>query len=333
MSKLFTLKDWLKLPEAAQYLSIQFGEDVSVADVLRLGLDGHLRLSVDFVNHTHAKGGPVIGIEEVTFMKPPLFAKKMIDSLPIPEAKKKHALEVAIPDALPLDSVRYVKLGKEIVSLRGVWNLPMPPLGGERLDLEHEYQQLTGGPAVTLTNFNGTFVEGKDGQMWQLQESWDNNEFHSGSKAEREAIELKIAASELPDEDAKTRLEQHKKDRKKYMDEKFTKPGYNDYYPAGGLPQDSVFVVRTEALKEFELSLTNGNADTERSTAQKGIAPQSGVYRLLKAMVDLNYGKEMLEDLQQARSKRLSEIKADLEAKGYSFDDTTLRKHLKNLPD
>ena len=38
------------MPEAARYLSTMFGEEVSEADVLRLALDGHLRLSVLFAN-------------------------------------------------------------------------------------------------------------------------------------------------------------------------------------------------------------------------------------------------------------------------------------------
>lgn len=56
-SKLFKLKEWLTVPEAAKYLSLIFGEDVSEAEVLRLCLDGHLKLSVNFVNHAEAKRG------------------------------------------------------------------------------------------------------------------------------------------------------------------------------------------------------------------------------------------------------------------------------------
>ncbi len=50
MSKLFKLKEWLTLPDAAKHLAIAFGEEVGEADVLRLALDGHLKLSVNFVN-------------------------------------------------------------------------------------------------------------------------------------------------------------------------------------------------------------------------------------------------------------------------------------------
>ena len=56
-SKLFNLKKWLTIEESAKYLSIMFDEDVSEADVLRLGLDKHLKLSVNFVNYAYALVG------------------------------------------------------------------------------------------------------------------------------------------------------------------------------------------------------------------------------------------------------------------------------------
>jgi hypothetical protein len=62
LKKLLKLKEWLTIPDAARHLSILFGKDVSAADVLRLGLDGHLTLSVDFVNHAQAQCGSIIPV-------------------------------------------------------------------------------------------------------------------------------------------------------------------------------------------------------------------------------------------------------------------------------
>ncbi len=64
MRKLLKLKEWLTVSDAARHLSILFGEEVSEADVLRLALDGHLTLSVDFVNHASARCGPIVPIED-----------------------------------------------------------------------------------------------------------------------------------------------------------------------------------------------------------------------------------------------------------------------------
>ena len=54
-------REWLAIPEAAQWLTLEFGEPFGSADVLRASLDGHLKLSVDFVNGTRALKGKVIG--------------------------------------------------------------------------------------------------------------------------------------------------------------------------------------------------------------------------------------------------------------------------------
>ena len=64
---LYKLKRWLTLTDAAAHLSIAFGENVTEADVLRLGLDRHLTLSVDFVNGGHGRLGKVIPRAQATF--------------------------------------------------------------------------------------------------------------------------------------------------------------------------------------------------------------------------------------------------------------------------
>ncbi|MDO9141855.1 MAG: hypothetical protein Q7U38_16165, partial [Methylobacter sp.] len=63
-SKLLKFKEWLTVSEAAKHLSAICDEEVSEADVLRLALDGHLKLSVNFVNHTSAKQGNVVPYRE-----------------------------------------------------------------------------------------------------------------------------------------------------------------------------------------------------------------------------------------------------------------------------
>ena len=51
-SKLVKLKQWLTVSEAAQYLALVCGEDVTDADVYQLALDGDLKISFRFVNAT-----------------------------------------------------------------------------------------------------------------------------------------------------------------------------------------------------------------------------------------------------------------------------------------
>ena len=191
MSKLLKLKKWLTIEEAARHLSILFGEDVRAADVLRLGLDSELKLSVNFVNHAKAKKQKIIPVSEA-------------ETVPSLDGKRRIVLgnywtenEVMVSD------------GDAIVSIGGICDLPM--IGGETLDVEHAFQQLTGGPEITLTCLDGTLVCDGDGVYWKLQDSFEPRE------------------ETLPDGT--------------------TKKVSRSYYPAGGLPADSVLVVRTAALQ------------------------------------------------------------------------------------
>lgn len=60
MSKLLKLKEWLTVADAARHLSILLEAEVNEADVYRLALEGHLTLSVLFVNPTPALGGTIV---------------------------------------------------------------------------------------------------------------------------------------------------------------------------------------------------------------------------------------------------------------------------------
>ena len=88
MSKLFKLKEWLTLDEAATHLSNVLGESVTVADLYRFALDGHLTFSVDFVNHAQARKGKWVKTEDVEFhlMENDMFSGEKLDipySLPV----------------------------------------------------------------------------------------------------------------------------------------------------------------------------------------------------------------------------------------------------------
>ena len=71
LKKLLKLKDWLTVPDAARHFSILFGDDVSEADVLRFALDGHLTLSVHFVNHATAQCGKIIPLADAEIVEVP----------------------------------------------------------------------------------------------------------------------------------------------------------------------------------------------------------------------------------------------------------------------
>ena len=262
--KLFNLREWLTVPDAALHLSNVFEEEVSEADVLRLALDGHLKLSVYFVNHATARCGKVVPYEDIewTESKPTSF---MMSGKGIPDKIKGNPKKIreyidqfpptTIMKSLNLDGERYLNLDDNVTTIRDVWDLSM--IGNERLDVEHQYQMLIGGPEVTLQGLDGAFVESKDGRMMcQLQESFDQNRHQSGSIAELEEIKERIATNNIGKWKSKKLLDQHKKDRKEYLKARKKKNDLFNYYPAGGLPRDSVLVVRTQALIDFQERLS-----------------------------------------------------------------------------
>ena len=189
MSKLFKLKQWLTISDTAKHLSLVFDEEVTEADVLQLGLDGHLPLSVRLVNHVVAYG--TVPLDEVPAHGEGVFLTYKNQVLTLQDSS---------------------------TTLTGVYDLPL--LGTERFDVESRYQTLTNGPPVDLTCVEGTFVMGPDGTLFQLQ--W-------------------VGAT-------------------------------GDHHPAGGLPDDAAFVVRTDALRSFEESVAGPQRGVDRplTTRERG---------------------------------------------------------------
>ena len=343
MSKLFKLKEWLTVPDAARHLSIAFGEDVSEADVLRLALDGHLKLSVNFVNHARARRGKVVSWMETEWGIFPCINKKAIKEIEAKiEASAPHKkvwesppklLEIMgeISDdekddfstymcSLNIDDERFLNLDKEVTVISGVWDLPM--IGGDRLDIEHRYQQLTGGPAVTLQVMDGAFIEGADGVMCQIQESFDDNEYQLGSKAQLREMKVRIAIEEIEESEAQKLLDKHKQDRKIFLEKQDTQNKSNNYYPKGGLPDDSVFVVRTTALRDFEQSINDVPANADK--------PLTNIERdsLLKLVIGMAM-KGYSYDPTAKKNSAVADITADLALLGLPLGDDTVRKYLK----
>lgn len=283
MSKIYRFREWLTIPETARRMSISFDDDVTEADVLRLALDRRLQLSVNFVNHAKARCGKVITWEETDWWLPPRLDKFPSDTV-INEAdrattasrqypRKLAALYAELPPdernkfypmmrSLSIDGERFVTLSDDVVTLQGVWDLPM--IGGERLDVEHRFQSLTGGPAVTLTNLDGAFVEGLDGTLCQLQEDLESNEYQPGSRAALERLERRISDEGIEPQEAKRLLDLHSETRKAFLARMESRPKKENYYPSCGLPKDAVLVVRTDALRKLERSVNDAQDAPEK---------------------------------------------------------------------
>lgn len=318
MSKLFKLKEWLTLDDAAEHLSILFGETVGKADILQLALDGALTLSVHLVNGADGCYGPIVPSDAATYTDFPIDPGAAMKAKS-PEDYKGGYMKL-LSNGVRLNTGEVIELGDDVVPLRGVFDLPM--IGNERLDVQHEYQRLTGGPEVTLQGLDGPFLFDGDATYFQLQESFDENEFHAGSAARGAKLEALIQSEALDVETAEEMRAKFNADRERFK----AKRGENwrskdNYYPAGALPGDSVLVVRTAAL----LALQETASAPDGPDVELGTRERDTLLKLVIGMAVGGYGYSPVA----ARSQVPTEISSDLAKQGLSVSDDTVRKWLK----
>jgi hypothetical protein len=167
-SELFKLKEWLTLKDTAQYLSVLFKEDVSEADVLRLGLDGRLKLSVNILNNEAAKPGKVVSYENVEWYTPEELSDGNLSHYMLSFTEDGRAMK-----SVRIDGQRYLNLSEGYIYINGIWDLIM--IYNVSRYLENRYQELTGGPYVANVPLRGIYLE-KDGLVRQLLKSYDGEE-------------------------------------------------------------------------------------------------------------------------------------------------------------
>lgn len=303
MSKLFNLKEWLTVADAARHLSIVFGEEVTEADVLRLALDGHLTLSVNFVNETVAKRGVVV-----------------------PYSKAKVVPGILRGDEEPYFVMLGYHLNGEIVQfddkpgyIRDVWDLCM--LENEKFDVEEWFYREIGGPSVERWSLEGAMVTRGDGHIYRLEEEMEKptkESFDKQSELILNSLMNHIARDSIGEDEAKRLIDEHHQRRKSIWEDKG-----RDYFPASGLPADSVLVVRTAALRVFEQSVIGApkGEDKPLTTTERNT-----LLTIIAALCD--YSAIKIEE-----RGTVSQIAKLTEEIGAAVSDDTVRRWLKAIPD
>jgi hypothetical protein len=236
-----------------------FGEDVTEADVLRLALDQRLRLSIYFVNHVMVRFGRIVAYQDVEWAYYPPEVTASLPNLPDGETVDQRCYMSSID----LGGERYLNLDRRISPVRGLWDLRM--VGNERIDVEARYQMLTGGPSVDSvdTQLYGIIISNREGQICQLQIHIDAREYKPESMASHKALLRHINeyahlfAASIADSNVQSA------DPEKYFEENGY-PVYCNYTPAFSVPADGVLVVRTDALRELEASISGAPASSEK---------------------------------------------------------------------
>jgi hypothetical protein len=160
MSKLFKLKKFLTLDDAANHISNVLGEPVTLADIYKFALDGDLILSVNFVNIVKAKKVTFIKKEDVKYRKK--FAPNIL-SLP-----KGTYANVPVNAKYPISRECWLEsIENKVVSLSEVWDLSM--IGTEKFSIKQLYQQeIASNIEVEIPEAMGVYVKGSMG-IYELQ--------------------------------------------------------------------------------------------------------------------------------------------------------------------
>ena len=158
--------------------------------------------------------------------------------------------QVLVIRYLQLDDDSYVKFTGKIKTIEGVWDLPM--IGGEKLDIEERYQQLTNGPQINRLALEGVVIQGPSGELCQLQEQFSFKEYSSKWDSEHRELKQHLAAADIVEDEAERLLNQHKEERKQILKMMKALTEEESYYPARRLPKESNLVIRMDALTEFE---------------------------------------------------------------------------------
>jgi hypothetical protein len=265
MSKLFKLKKWLTLPDAAKHLTSVFEEEVTEADILRLALDGKIKLAIQLINGAYANLLNPIDISNLKYKEVPALHDGTV-MLPIGGSVYRFG-----------DGVFQVI--ENITELYdGIWDLPLfndLHYNAARHDLENRYQMLTGGAAVTTVNIDGSIiVADTNGGLYMIQALYDDG------------------------------------DRK-------------HYYPAGRLPEDGILVIRTDALREFEQSINDIPAITEKPITT---TERNTLLTIIAALCDYS----AITHQERGTAAQLVKMTQEI---GAAVSDDTIRKILKQIPD
>ena len=310
MSKLFKLKEWLTLEEAANHISIVLGEPVVLADIYRLALDSHLKLSANFVNGAQARTGKFVKTEDVQFY--------LMKNMPLTEEKLAEPISLPLNNELRVSEDDWIKLDSEVVSIRGLWDLTM--MGAEQIDIEFYYQQETSGLEVTLQALDGVFLKQGD-VLCQLQMDYDDNEYQLGSKAQLKVLKDRIAKDNLSTEQTEKDIKTFEGIRKKYLEKRSKNKHEDNYFPSGGLDEhDYVLVVKTKELTRFIQSLEDTPSEAKPLTSKE----RNSLLVLLGAVCKHS-------DIDPSQRGIATSLVAMTELIGAPLTDDTIRKILNQI--
>ncbi|HDY96922.1 MAG TPA: hypothetical protein ENH72_00385 [Pseudomonas sabulinigri] len=150
MNRLLTQKSYVAVAEAAKHLSAAVGEEITEADVLQLGLEGQLTLSVYFVTEAH--GWPSLVLPAPSKEQTPEARIEIVQAKKEAKAANTHLKTTTCDNLQASHSIdgKHIFLSRpEQVILKGVWDLAM--IGGELDFVNNNHMRELGRPEIELS--------------------------------------------------------------------------------------------------------------------------------------------------------------------------------------
>lgn len=322
MEKLLDLTEWLPIEDAAKRLSDILDEKINQAEVLRLVLDGHLPLTVNFLNGAFARAAKMVAIE----------IEEQEDPLTDTEKESLHAkngLLIRTNNAIStyssnkfIDPLHYPQAYGDLIFIRDLWDLPM--IGSERFDIEQRYFRSIGGPQLGNKYHEGAYVVGRDGDLHQLQDCTDSKGWPINKKLLSETA-INAKTTKIPNQD-----DEHAPEDEPARLTAPRKKSSIKCHPALELPKDCILGIRTSAIKSFRQDLREEESPPRIDFSE---AEHNSLLKLVLGMAVAAYKYDPLSDRNPATGENRGSIKADFERIGLALDADTIRKFVKEAGD
>ena len=174
MSKLFKLKEWLTVSEAVKHLSVLFGEEVAESDLLRLGLDGYLDLSVVLFEPILGHEMLAVEREEIAVNVEEYGDVELAPTLPLEHGFQSGGLGDEVPIAASgnyfFNDFGLYLTGRTCL-IDGVWDLYM--FGSEKREIENMYFSKLVADQKNRINCDGAFLTKGDGRIYCVNRGED----------------------------------------------------------------------------------------------------------------------------------------------------------------
>lgn len=280
MSKLFKLKQWLTIGETAKHLSNVLSETVSETDVLQLGMDGHLTLSVNFVNNSYAKIGELVHFSKATYsgcsdIPLDFFLEDSIENLPT-KKNTTPIISIGLEQVIEFDNTHFF-------TIIGVWDLPRHCK--QEVDVLKENLIDSKGTLINAKKWPWLLVKANNEFMW-LHERFNKTKYQSWSTARLTTIQQKISENNLNDNEAESLLNQYKIDREVFLKKERSHSLSKDYYPAYSFPDDSFLVVRTSVITDFLNTLAIEPEQEKSSTSSLTVTRENDFNTCLSEVIN-----------------------------------------------